>query len=68
MGAPGQIGLEAGPPGEKGDKGEMGETFWGAKGEVGPPGESGEKGNRCSIILRYSKTGKKSVQRVLQAK
>ena len=30
------------------------------KGEVGPPGERGEKGNRCSIILRNGKTGKKT--------
>lgn len=60
-----------GPPGEMGPKGEMGikgETFWGAKGEVGPPGKRGEKGNRCSVILRYGKTGKKNVQRALQAK
>ena len=61
-GEAGQIGPE-GPPGGMGPKGEMGikgETFWGAKGEVGPPGERGEKGNRCSVILRYGKTGKKT--------
>ena len=56
QGLPGEIGA-AGVPGEKG-----------MKGEVGPPGERGEKGNRCSIILRNGKTGKKNVQRVLQAK
>ena len=69
-GDPGEMGPE-GPPGEMGPKGDMGikgETFWGAKGEVGPPGERGEKGNRCSIILRNCKMGKKNVQRALQAK
>ena len=48
QGLPGEIGA-AGVPGEKG-----------MKGEVGPPGERGEKGNRCSIILRNGKTGKKT--------
>ena len=57
----GEMGPE-GPPGAMGPKGDMGikgETFWGTKGEVGPPGKRGEKGNRCSIILRNGKTGKK---------
>ena len=54
---------EAGPTGRTGIDG-----FPGLRGEVGRPGERGEKGNRCSIILRYGKTGEKNVQRVLQAK
>ena len=53
-GQPGQKG-EAGPLGEMGAYGEPG-----LKGEVGPPGERGEKGNRCSVILRYGKTGEKT--------
>ena len=52
-GQPGQRG-EAGPPGETGAYGDRG-----MKGEVGPPGERGERGNRCSITLRYGKTGEK---------
>ena len=55
-----------GQPGEWGQAGPPGDT--GIKGEVGLPGERGERGNRCSIILRYGKTGEKNAQRVLQAK